>query len=132
MLGLDRAQPIQAGRLPVRTFPPGTYVYVGRARRSLKARWSRHLRADKKTHWHIDYLTPHKRVRRVWTRPGCFDECGVAAYLMSEIPGAEILAPGFGASDCRCKGHLVYLPEGGGLLDLLAQSPQYQEVYADE
>ena len=29
---------------------------------------------------------------------------------LSELPGARLLVPRFGASDCRCPGHLVYLP----------------------
>jgi Uri superfamily endonuclease len=132
MLDLNKARSIRAGRLPVQTFRPGTYVYVGRARKNLQARLSRHLRADKKTHWHIDYFAPHKRIRRVWVRPGCYDECGVVGYLRSEIPDTELPAPGFGTSDCRCRSHLVYLPRSGGLIDLLAKSPLYQEVYTNE
>jgi Uri superfamily endonuclease len=36
-------------------------------------------------------------------------ECAWAAAL-SQRPGARIVVPGFGASDCRCPGHLVHLP----------------------
>ena len=132
MLGLDEALSIRAGRLPARTLPPGTYVYVGRARKNLGARLNRHLRADKKTRWHIDYLEPHKRARRVWVHPNCHDECGAVGYLRAEIPDSECPAPGFGSSDCRCGSHLVWLPGSEGLIELLANSPRYQEVYVHE
>jgi len=35
----------------------GYYVYVGSAQNNISKRISRHLRKDKKTKWHVDYLT---------------------------------------------------------------------------
>lgn len=37
-------------------------------------------------------------------------ECRLNGEILS-LPGAEIVAPGFGSSDCPCPSHLVYLGE---------------------
>jgi len=41
------------GQIP---FPAGWYVYTGSARNGLAQRVGRHLRHNKRKHWHIDYL----------------------------------------------------------------------------
>jgi len=48
------------------TFPPGYYVYFGSAHGGLSARVSRHLKREKRLHWHIDYLTRFADVMEVW------------------------------------------------------------------
>lgn len=37
-------------------FPAGWYVYTGSARNGVHQRIRRHLRREKRKHWHIDYL----------------------------------------------------------------------------
>src|SRR5512135_3121357 len=99
------ARPVElaVGRLGRFTFPPGTYVYTGSARRNLEARVARHLRGDKILRWHIDYLLAAPGVSVTEVRRSSVAEC----ELNWATPG-EILAPGFGASDCRrgCGSHL--------------------------
>ncbi len=98
--------------LPVGVFPdvslnPGWYLYVGSARRGLKARLARHLRYDKKRRWHIDYLlNGHSlTIHNIFLgAPG--EECRLAASLLA-LPGVSIPQVGLGASDCRCPAHIM-------------------------
>jgi len=67
------------------------------------------LRAEKRLHWHVDYLLNARRARvvEVWTLKGAARrECDWARAAM-QLPGAVIVAPRLGASDCRCAAHLV-------------------------
>jgi len=115
-LRLAEAQPISIGRRGEIVFPAGWYLYVGSALGpgGLPARLARHQRRlgpDKRPHWHVDYL----RQRALWGGAwACASEqrqeCTWAAELR-RLPGAEIVAPGFGASDCRCPAHLVWVPD---------------------
>jgi Uri superfamily endonuclease len=101
---------VQGGQL---SFPSGWYAYTGSAHGpgGLAARAARHLaRAgrSKRIHWHVDYLREHATAVEVWARPGAGPqmECAWAA-AMRALPGAQPGPRGFGASDCRCAGHLV-------------------------
>jgi len=111
-LWLEASRDISIGRLGAFRFPAGWYLYVGSAfgPGGLDARLGRHQRtfaAGKRAHWHVDYL----RQQTVWGGAwGCDSphrlECTWAAAL-HRLPGAEIVVSGFGASDCRCRAHLV-------------------------
>jgi Uri superfamily endonuclease len=86
---------------------PGRYAYFGSARGpgGIKARCRRHLRKDKKLHWHIDHLTVHASSLKVAAVPGG-NECQLAASLLADSTN-QIPLPGFGSSDCKtCKSHL--------------------------
>jgi len=114
LLRLDAPASLTVGRLGSFTFPSGDYVYVGSARGpgGLQARVRRHARADKRHRWHIDYLLAHARLLAVHAIPGAQRrECAWAMTLL-RLPGATVVAPRFGASDCRCSAHLVHFPEG--------------------
>lgn len=98
---------------PEAMLPAGRYLYAGSARGpgGLRARLARHLRADKKPHWHIDRLTMTGTVAGAWIFPGG-DECAIVAAL-AHLP---VLLPGFGSSDCRrCISHLLAWPDGVGV-----------------
>jgi Uri superfamily endonuclease len=87
---------------------PGTYAYCGSARGpgGIRARVARHLRRDKRPHWHVDRLTAAGQVTAVAPSPGG-SECALFAALR-RLPGAQVPAPGFGSSDCKtCSAHLV-------------------------
>ena len=101
---------IEVGALGRWRFPAGLYVYVGSAwgAGGLAARVGRHLRGGTSLHWHIDYLRAVSRPVAVWLAPGRRDECAWAAQLLAR-PGARVIAPRFGASDCTCPAHLVCL-----------------------
>ena len=99
---------LQVGRLGAFTLPEGWYAYVGSALGpgGLRARLSRHTRAEKKLHWHIDYLLGQARLREVWYVEGPERRECAWARLLEDLPGTEVPVPGFGASDCRCRSHL--------------------------
>jgi histidyl-tRNA synthetase len=117
-LYLPQAMNLNVGKLGAFTLPAGDYAYLGSAHGSggLRARLGRHLRGDGKPHWHIDYLRAVAQVRGF----GCAihgrgyacvapTECNWSQKLVT-IPGAQIVIPGFGSSDCqsRCAAHLIY------------------------
>lgn len=108
-LRLDETMAIQIGRLGTFTFPAGRYIYTGSALGGLEARLSRHRRAEKTLRWHIDYFLQHARLVGVTIHPTTARlECALNAATLAR-PEAQIIAPRFGASDCRCPAHLVYL-----------------------
>jgi len=99
---------LEIGSLGRCVFPQGWYFYVGSAfgPGGLAARAGRHLKPEKPCLWHIDYLTAVLPVSRVWisTWPERL-ECSWASILMHM--GGQIPVKRFGASDCRCPGHLL-------------------------
>ena len=102
---------IHVGKLGGFLFKKGYYVYTGSARKGLKARIERHARKEKTLHWHIDYLLNSATIldTKIHTQ-GSLTECGVNERIF-QIEGAEILAPGFGSSDCNCVSHLAYFKD---------------------
>ena len=100
---------IEAGALGRLRLRRGYYAYVGRARRGLSARLRRHRRGEgKRVRWHIDYLLDRACLEEIWVMPLAAGECALAAGLEGEGASREGLR-GFGSSDCRCAGHLLYL-----------------------
>lgn len=105
---------VRVGRLGTFRLEPGTYVYIGSARRNLAARLARHRRSDKTLRWHIDYLLALRqaRIREVQTRPWRVGaECRWAGQTRSE--GGLVVIRGFGAGDCRggCGAHLFRMDD---------------------
>lgn len=94
---------IRVGRLGVFEFAAGEYVYSGSARKSVCARINRHLRADKKLRWHIDYLLAAPEVQITRVRFSTITECQLVAAV-----GGKVVVKGFGSSDCThgCGSHL--------------------------
>ena len=87
----------------------GYYSYIGRAERGLPARLARHARREgKRLRWHIDYLLEAADVKEAWIFPLHVGECALARRLEEEGASREDLGR-FGASDCRCPGHLLYM-----------------------
>ena len=100
---------VTVGRVGEVCLARGTYLYVGSAQRNLAARVGRHFAREKRIRWHIDHLTTHADVTvtraAIWPL-GKEWECQLAeALVAAEL--AERVVPGFGASDCRCGGHLL-------------------------
>ena len=103
---LDADRRIRVGRLGRFQFRRGVYLYVGSAQRDREARLARHTRRRKPLRWHIDYLSAKATMLGAILVPGGRDaECALAAEVGKIYPR---FIDGFGASDCRCGGHLFY------------------------
>lgn len=103
VIGLAREARIVVGRLGIREFPAGTYVYTGSARRGLEARVRRHLALSKRLHWHIDYFLACHDARVIELRFSAEPEC-----VLNQRTAGEVIVRGFGATDCcaGCGAHL--------------------------
>jgi Uri superfamily endonuclease len=113
LLAVDAAFNGQIGKLGEVILPAGIYAYVGSAHGpgGLRARVLRHLRADKRRHWHIDTLTGAYPVREIWVTVSPERlECRWSR-LLEGLPGVDVPAPGFGSSDCGCRSHLYAISE---------------------
>lgn len=112
-IDLEREVQMQVGALGLCTFPRGTHVYAGSAMRGLRTRLARHVRREKRVHWHVDRLTTAGGCQVlgavVFTSPVHL-ECDIVGYL-EEVKGAEVRPPRFGASDHVCQGHLIWIGE---------------------
>ena len=103
---IPRGNTIQIGRLGKFHFHQGIYFYTGSAQRNLSARLERHSKKKKPLYWHIDYLSVKAEMLGAIMIPGQRKhECEIAKELRKMF---ELAVPGFGASDCRCAGHLFY------------------------
>jgi sugar fermentation stimulation protein A len=109
---LQRPARITVGHLGVFDFPPGYYLYVGSALGGFAGRINRHLKRKKKRHWHIDYLLEFADLLWVdlYETHTHADECRLNASV-AKLPGATVVVPHFGSSDCRCDSHLHYFEE---------------------
>lgn len=101
----SKDQTIQIGKLGKIFFKKGCYAYVGSALNSLEGRINRHMRKDKKFHWHIDYLLDKTKIVDVFCKKSKRkEECEIANNFLD----LEFIK-GFGCSDCKCKSHLFYV-----------------------
>jgi Uri superfamily endonuclease len=113
ILRLERPEIIVVGALGTYTFSPGTYIYTGRASRYLSKRIERHLQAEKRLRWHIDYLLKQAQIEGIRVYPDKAEqECSINNDTARSLRGI-FPVPGFGSSDCRCISHLVLMPEAG-------------------
>ena len=105
---------VRVGRLGDIAFPEGHWLYFGSALNGLEARLRRHLRQDKKLHWHVDCLTVKSPVVQVWYAEGAERrECDWTVTAL-DCPGVTAPVPGFGSSDCRnCPAHLARVGKTG-------------------
>jgi len=105
LVELKNTEIIPVGKLGKIDFKKGFYIYAGSALNGLDQRIQRHLRKQKKTHWHIDYLLNHAKIVNVFYKQSEIrEECSIAKTLEKELP----TIPGFGCTDCTCKSHLFY------------------------
>jgi endonuclease-3 len=112
VMELSRDTQISVGKLGSIDFKSGLYNYVGSA--PSERRLERHLRKEKKIHWHIDYFLEEARIREIYiTRERT--ECEVARDI--DLP----YIMGFGCSDCDCRSHLFY--------GTLVRTPDLEKYY---
>ncbi len=106
VIRLSKSEKIRIGRLGTFVFPSGFYVYVGSAfgPGGIEARVSRHLRKNKRKHWHIDYLLDKSEVTSIFfVRKKCEEK--LAESLLEH---GWMVAPNFGASDTNAPTHLIF------------------------
>jgi len=91
------------------SFKKGDYIYIGSAKDCLEARLERHLRKNKKTYWHIDYLLKDEKtqISQTWMILKSI-ECETAEVFYRNS-FTETVRKGFGSSDCKCETHLFYI-----------------------
>ncbi|MGE3263755.1 GIY-YIG nuclease family protein [Methylocystis sp.] len=103
---------VRVGKITAR-LPSGDYLYCGSAKGpgGMRARLARHMRKNKRAHWHVDQLTLAGEILGAFILEDG-DECALNAAL-DALP---IPLPGFGSSDCRrCAAHLRLWPKGAAL-----------------
>ncbi len=98
---------LRIGSLEKQQFPRGIYLYIGSALNSLPARIRRHLRAEKRIHWHIDYLLRSgvEILAVAWRPTRIPAECRISRWVGRH---AAWSVNRFGCSDCECVSHLHY------------------------
>lgn len=107
---------VQAGKRKG-LLPAGDYLYCGSARGpgGLRARLARHMRPQKRAHWHIDQLTAVANMLGAFVEEQG-DECALNAALGALSIPLPIPIAGFGSSDCRrCAAHLRFWPKDAAL-----------------
>jgi len=107
---LDKDIKIYVGSLEKLTFRRGIYLYIGSAKRGLKARIERHLSRKKNIFWHIDYLlsSNQAKIKNIWIN-GKLKECQIARRIQRK--GYDFMNK-FGSSDCNCPSHLFFINKG--------------------
>jgi Uri superfamily endonuclease len=111
---------VRIGRLGTLDLTAGVFVYVGSALGAggIAARCRHHRRISVRPHWHLDYLRPHCRILGVWAAYGRERLEHRWASILGALPDACWPLLGFGASDCRCPAHLIWLAEVPTVADL--------------
>ena len=105
LIELPEEQTITIGSLKAVYFPRGYYAYVGSAMGGFKSRLNRHLKSDKKPHWHIDYLLEKASISEIILyETNDRVECAIAQALSRQFDSIS----GFGSSDCKCRSHLFF------------------------
>ena len=105
LIQLPEEQTITIGNLKAIYFPRGYYAYVGSAMGGFKSRLNRHLKSNKKPHWHIDYFLQKAYITEtILCETKDRAECTMAQALSHQFDSI----PGFGCSDCKCRSHLFF------------------------
>ena len=112
LFSLQEEKLLQIGKLGLKTFSAGWYIYFGNAfgTGGLFSRISHHLRISEKPHWHIDWFRRAARPEVVYFTTSLTGlECKWRKIIETDLKG-EVLVKGFGASDCRnnCGSHLLF------------------------
>lgn len=103
---------IQIGKIGNLLFKKGFYAYIGSALNGLEQRINRHLKAEKKIRWHIDYLLQHGIIIKIFYKENNKkEECNIAKKFEEKL----LSISGFGCSDCKCHSHLFH----GNLKEIL-------------
>lgn len=113
---------ISVGSLGTLNVGAGEYCYVGSAMNGLESRLERHMRKEKKMHWHIDRLTVQADTTEAYVPSEPTGECVLSAAAGDS--GCIPVFEGFGSSDCRCRTHL-FMTDGRSKQKLLTVTAAY-------
>ena len=108
LIKLPTEQAIRIGSLNAVQLPHGYYAYIGSAMGGFKSRLSRHLKTNKRPHWHIDYLLQKASINNIII---CETKNRAECAIAQAISGQFASIPGFGSSDCKCRSHLFFTAE---------------------
>lgn len=111
LLYAPRAASVTAGSLGNLQLQPGYYLYCGSAfgPGGVRARTAHHRKISKRPHWHLDYLRPYMELLEIWYSFDSVNREHLWTEQLAVLRGVSFPFPGFGASDCRCRSHLVRL-----------------------
>jgi len=124
IIELSEEKSIQIGKLGLLHFSSGFYIYTGSALGGIESRIARHLRHDKRLHWHIDYLLKYARITDVIAYLTNKDlECQLNKRIMA-IPDC-IPIRGFGSSDCKCISHLAHFKRKLDVITIISKKSIY-------
>ena len=100
-----------AGKLGPVFISSGYWIYVGSAfgPGGLCSRLSHHLKPSHRPHWHLDYIKSALRPIEIWTTTDPVKREHDWAALFSARNGASRPIAGFGATDCKCRSHLIHM-----------------------
>lgn len=105
LINLEPKADICVGSLGTIHFPKGHYLYIGSAMNGIKGRVERHLRDEKKLHWHIDYFLKKAKIVRVYMLES---PTKIECSIVKKMDGKFKVVKQFGSSDSNCSGHLFY------------------------
>jgi Uri superfamily endonuclease len=105
IIELNNDKYIQIGSIGKIYLKKGFYAYIGSALNGIDQRIKRHVRKNKKVHWHIDFLLKNANVVDVFYKESDVrKECDIAKIFYENF----LIIPKFGCSDCKCKSHLFF------------------------
>jgi len=123
---LSKNGEIKIGALGKVKFKKGFYAYVGSAMNNLEKRVARHLRKEKKLHWHIDYLLMRADVKEIYFRENSKrEECLIAKKFAKDFKSVK----NFGCSDCKCESHLFYVENLKGFKQVRIRNQLNRRLY---
>jgi Uri superfamily endonuclease len=127
LLELPEDRSIQVGKLGKIAFEHGYYAYVGSALNGLESRIKRHLRKEKKKHWHIDHLLEESVIEEVvFAETTRRVECDIA-------DGVDLrFISGFGCTDCGCESHLFHSHDFDALEDEILNAFRKNELNPEQ
>lgn len=107
----DARVDVVAGKLGPVSLSTGYWIYTGSAfgPGGLRSRLTHHLKPSRHPHWHIDYIKSGLRLVEIWTTTDTVKREHIWATVFSSLSGASRPIAGFGATDCACRSHLIYL-----------------------
>lgn len=102
---------LSIGKLGRFGFAPGWYCYIGSAfgPGGLHARLKHHAGRADSPHWHIDYFRRAARLAGFWYSYDVSRHEHAWACALHRLSAVRVPAARFGASDCACPAHLLYL-----------------------